>query len=304
MKNIFSWKEIVVRNLSKDCLSYNKDWSSVITYARQFGIGKYFSFQKTEYSKDDLNNISKILNLWVFLGLFSNIEFRNKDTTKELLKYFILSIKNDEPIKIYGIFCPSYKEGKGKIGYKGCLGQKTEYSIGLMCNFINNLNKLGIKTDAYAYFSDLLLENYEKLIGTNYKKDIKNNFLEFKNKFKDFSILIHVKKLSDIRKLKYILGEKGFCSKKSNQYGKLFKIIQQRNSVFYKNKLGWNDKDVLERTKILLDSYDVIGKLFKKKFPNGIMFWTESAYERGIMYNTSLKKNIIPIIYPKKCKKT
>jgi len=64
--------------------------------------------------------------------------------------------------------------------------------------------------------------------------------------------------------------------------------------------LGWEDSLVVDRTKTLARCYSYMGDVFRKKYPDGIMFWVESAYERGKMYSGMNLHYPIPIIYPLK----
>lgn len=299
--HIFTWEEALNHVYSDNSIrKTDGDWCSVLTYSRKLGLGAPVTFQRTKYSDGDLNTLRKIVQWWSFLNEFSNLEFRDKITTQNILRNVLPSFIQNKDLIIFTIFCPSYKKGKGEVGYTGSLGRNTIKEIELMSMFVNKSLKMGVNVHAVAYFSDLLLENYSLLQNTDYKQDLENNFLAFQNEFRKNSTTVETYRLSEIESLKNSIGEAGFVESEIDQNSNLFKKINTRNAVFYKKELGWNEKMVSERTKILLSSYSLMGLFFKNKFPRGIMFWTESAYERGKMYNTKLKENIIPIIYPKK----
>ncbi len=305
MEKVFTWNEIVKEIMPQGSFGENpsnKNWCSVITFARKFGIGEPISFQKTSYSPAEVGMLKKILAWWEYLGEFSNVEFRDNLMTREMLRCVISSLKSEKPVKIYAVFCPSYATGKGVVGYTGKVGPRTKSSISSMVSFLERSNDLGIKMEGVAYFSDLLLENYEKLQGTDYKKDLESNFREFEDILIQSRFITEVKKLSEIKDLEKEIGERGIePADLKEDSGKLFECIYKRNIPFYEEELGWGDEEIRQRTKTLIGSYRILGRFFKNLFPDGLMFWTESAYERGLMYNAGLdKENVIPIIYPRK----
>ena len=278
-----------------------KDLSSLITQARQFGLGRPVSFQKTEYTDSDLNKLKILISWWQLLNKISIPEWRDTLTTRKIQRIICSSLVDNRPLTFYAIFCPSYKKGIGVSGYTGKIGNHTKSYIRKYSNFVTETQKIGFMTNAVAYFSDLLLENFEKLIGTDYKKDLRNNFLSFK---KEFSVAskrkIETRLLSEIDAFKSTIGEQGTLDGKINIPKKFFNIVMERNKVFYLNELGWSVQTVKERTEILARCYSKMGEVFREIYPNGVMFWVESAYERGSMYSGVQQDNPIPIIYPTK----
>jgi hypothetical protein len=170
-----------------------------------------------------------------------------------------------------------------------------------MAEFVNNSKEFGLKVHATAYFSDLLLESYNRLLGTEYKNDLKSNFLDFKGQFDAASNSeVDVKLLSSIPEIALKVGEKGIGTGELTIPTDVFDRIYKRNLVFYETVLGWNTEQVKLRTDILARSYSLMGDVFREMYPNGIMFWTESAYERGVMYSGMNLEDPLPIIYPNK----
>lgn len=300
---IFTWRELVE---SLDVLSSNeeqiKDLSHVVTICRLSGIGVPVSYQKTKYSEYDLFIIKKIIKWWSLLAQESNAEFRDQYTAKSLTNALIQSINKKKPLVIYSIFCPSYKKGVGAIGYTGVLGSYTQKMINKFVNFVYKSNEMGIETRGLVYFSDLLLESYNKLKKIDYHEDLKNNNAQFREMFTklDLKKLITVKLLSEVSNFKKYIGEKGIEKGKIDVPIEVIDLVKERNGVFYKNVLGWDDKQVEKRTKILARCYSFMGSYFRENIPDGIMYWIESAYERGRMYHGIKQESPIPIIYPKK----
>lgn len=300
MNHIFTWTD-AKKYIFGNSIKNEKDLCLIFTYARQFGIGKGVSFQKTAFSETDLEILRVVSCWWSLLNDITNIEFRDKVTTRNILRTIFSSIKYKKTIHTIGIFCPSYKKGVGEFGYTGKLGSHSKQAIKQMIEFIDRSNEMGLGMNGTAYFSDLLLENFKKLQGTEYKLDLEKNFLEFRKEFEK-SNFITVKRLSDVTDLKAIIGEEG---PKPNILNKIengiYRRVLSRNMVFYKDELGWTESMVKNRTDILYSAYAIMGEYFYKIINgNGLMFWTESAYERGVLYNTPLPDGGIPIIYPKK----
>jgi len=300
---IFTWRGLVeylgVLSPNKKQI---KDLSSLVTICRIGGIGIPISYQKTKYSKKDISVIKKMLKWWSFLAQESNEEFRDQYTTKVLANALIQSINKKKSLITYSVFCPSYKKGVGVVGYTGVLGSYTQKIINKFVDFVYKSNQVGVETKGLVYFSDLLLENYNSIKKTNYKNDLQSNYAQFQQMFSrlDFRKLITVKLLSEVPYFKKYIGEKGIEKGAIDVPAEIINLVKERNSFFYKDNLGWNEKQVEDRTIILARCYSLIGDYFRKNIPGGIMYWVESAYERGRMYHGAKQEIPIPIVYPKK----
>lgn len=295
---IYNWKQLVAcLNVVED--KNQQDISSLVTYARQAGIGKAVSFQKTAYTDIDLDKMNKLVEWWNFLNNNTSAEWRDKVTSNKIEKIVSRAVSEDSFIHIYAVFCPSYNKGKGSYGYAGICGNHTLNMIKKMTIFFNKTFKKGIKIKATAFFSDLLLENYTKLKNTSYKADLEKNFQDFKNKFsKESDGQIEVKKLSSIKDLLDKMGEEGIINGDLGVPKNIYLRTLKRNEIFYKTQLGWSDREIIDRSQTLARCYSFMGTIFRKYFPNSIMYWVESAYERGSMYSGVYQDDPIPIIYP------
>lgn len=222
--HIFTWREALDYILDERSTKKNRnDWCSVLTYSRKLGLGTQVSFQQTQYNNKELITLHKIVNWWLFLNSFSNIEFRDKNTTQGILNNIVPAFINGREIVIFAIFCPSYKKKKGDVGYTGKLGENTKRAIKLMVDFVKKSSQMGLKIRGVAYFSDLLLENYHLLKNTDYKQDLDKNFLEFQDEFKRYSALIETSKLSRVKELHNKIGEAGISNSIIDKNNNLFK---------------------------------------------------------------------------------
>ena len=297
-----TWQQLVFL-VSPDLLPMKlKDISSVVTFSRLNGIGRPLTYQKTIYDERDLKTLRTIFEWWVIINKFAIPEYRNSETTESLVKRVCTAILQSKKLAVYAVFCPSYKTGKGAYGYTGIIGNHTKKYIKKFCNFISESKKAGLQIHAVAYFSDLLLENFERLRGTNYKKDLKKNFKSFLEEFGKLQQHgeIEVKKLSGISEAKSQIGEKGITQGELGIHERLFSRVYKRNIAFYHHELGWTKGMVKKRTEILARSYSCLGQILKMKHPNGVMVFVESAYERGDMFSGDSNTDPIPIIYPRK----
>lgn len=306
MKNsyILNWHEIVDKVAETQLIQSRENLSSLITYARQFGVGKPISYQKTVYSKCDLEMIGRIIKIWQYIKNNSSFEWFNNRTIALIQKMIINSIIKKKTIQFYAVFCPSYKKDYKSFGYTGKIGNHTQLMIAKYSNLILGLSDLGLAVKAVAFFSDLLLENYDKLLGTNYKNDLKNNYSLFKKELvKKSKGIIAIRALSSIKELNLRIGEEGCISKASSVPSKVYKRVFIRNKIFYKKNFGWSDKMVEERTTVLASCYAILGHYFRENYQESTMYWVESAYERSSMYSGFNQDTPIPIIFPKNDRK-
>ncbi len=299
-KQKLNWRQTVELVAPSTPLN-QKDLSSLILYARKSNVGKEITYQLTEYEPEDLKKLSVLINWWSFLNRTTALEWRDHATSNKIQKIISKSVSLNKQITFYAVYCPSYKKGVGAFGYTGKTGDYTRETIKKMCEFILKSKGIGLYLNAIAYFSDLLLENIEKLAGTSYKDDLEKNYKDFTNIVTDCSKgLVQTKKLSEIEEFKLNLGEMGMIGENNVLPENIYQRIIDRNVVFYKNNLGWNNEMIEKRTNVLAGSYTYMGNIFRKMYPLGIMYWTESAYERGVMYSGNEQLDPIPIIYPKK----
>jgi adenylate kinase len=156
---------------------------------------------------------------------------------------------------------------------------------------------LGFLVNSKAIFSDLALENYNKLNGTAFK-DLKENFNQFKEYSKSVNSNILIIPLSKIKDSKERLGIKGILTGKVKLSSNEIKNIVSRSIPFYRDILGWETKEITKRTEDLARSCPIMVEEILKENNNSLMVMTENNYERGRLYYAGLET--LPIFYPKK----
>ncbi|MEK6913494.1 MAG: hypothetical protein AABW47_02370 [Nanoarchaeota archaeon] len=298
MDQIYTWKETASLVGINDEI-FLKDLSNLITLSRKKGLGLPVSYQKTHYTKSEIEKIKIMLNWWVCLEKYTNIEWRDAFTTRIVQERLINAILAGQSLVFFSIFCPTYKKGVGQFGYQRSIGDNTKQLIESISSFVEESDNLGVKIEMTFYFSDLLLENYNNLVGTGYKEDLGCCYESFLKEVLFWSKgKIKIELLSSIPKCKYLIGEAGVKSN-SDVNLEIYERVLNRDKIFYIENLGWNMDMVKKRTNIIFGSYIKLCGIFYELYPSAIMFWTESAFERGLIYRAKTKESI-PIVYPKK----
>lgn len=289
------------RSLAEECLGGKipDDIPQLVFQANRMGIGKLLSRQKSSYTLTQIAEMKKVLKVWQVIESLSTPGFRSKDSSSLARTAVIKSLKEQGGINFYSVFCPSYKKGSGMCGYTGEIGSNTKYYLSRLSELVMKVIEVAPKTTATVFFSDLLLENHQALIGSSYRSDLERNFKSFSKYVKTlpFSGACTVRKLSDIPTLKDKIGESGVMKKHAIVNGDVLKCVLNRNKIFYGKILGWSNSMIMERTIVLADTYLELARTFKLIFPTGMAVWVESAYERGLLYSESDGKPIVPIVY-------
>lgn len=161
---ILTWQDVCdLFNIDKKTVGV----SSIINISKSYGIGNPISFQKAQYNNENLYFIKKIIDIWSCIINHSAKEFNSLNNQRESQKIIVQSVLNNQLI-FFSIFCPSYKKGVGLFGYNRTIGINTKFFINKIFLFLEDLTKIDINIKFDIYFSDLILENYEKIKDSNY----------------------------------------------------------------------------------------------------------------------------------------
>jgi hypothetical protein len=269
----------------------------IVEVCKRNKIGRLLAEQRIEYNLEDLSLIKRIYKFanWIHENECRN--FRTKAETIRLIEVLIEFSRQNKPIMFYALFCPAYKKGINVYGFKREIGETSKRGIENLSSLASIARSLGFMSEAICIFSDLALENCNKLKESDFK-DLEENFNNLKayaNK-KDKSLV--VLKLSEINNAKGI-GIVGITSgsvKLPNN--EVFRIFR-RSIPFYKDVLGWKDEEIFKRTQDLARSCLAMKNEIEKTNSLSMMVMTENNYERGVFYNAD-KLNITPIFYPRK----
>lgn len=299
---VYSWSE-AVRTVDPAMLSAPDQAAvaTVVMYARNFGIGRPISAQRAAYTAQDLIHVGILLKWWSVLLDTCNLSNSQKTNHRAVVRALSRSITGAVPLPMIAVFCPSYKLGRGNIGFEHNVGEHTCAVIDQMVTFLRRSVRAGLRVQLDAHFSDLLLENYDLLQGTDYRHDLEQNYQSFCCRFSEAGLTdLSVRRLSSLGELVERIGEAGTHSS-AQRDPKLFRHVYLRNRVFYAEQLGWSDDRIRLRTEILYDSYAEMGLVFRGHNANTVLYWTESAQERAGLYSSALEPAApLPVIYPQK----
>ena len=265
-------------------------------------LNKFLNNEKLSKEKfDDLKNIAEISNFnenileWFrFLQNTEIIGWRPKQVSKSICNILM----NNDNIEIYALFCPSYLKGDGAYGFRtDDVGETTKYGL-KMLNYISNKTKeLGfniVKTS--AIFFDLALEQADKSI--NKIDDLKINIENFKKyipKNIEFSLLSE-----KFPELLDIIGYKGIEINPLPVSNTVLNRIIERGEKFYE-RFGWNKEKIINRSKIIASSENIVGTFIRYNIPNSIMVYTPTMLERAQVYSGyKFETNPLAIIFPKR----
>ncbi len=271
----------------------------IVEILKRQNIGEVFKKQTISYEFEELDLLKKIgkLLLWIEENECPNL--RTNKETENLIKFLIESYNTGKEINVFALFCPSYKKGKAEVGFKIEIGETTKKGLHNLNLIVKKFKEFGFNTNGLAVYSDLALENFDKLL----KKDLAdletnyNSFSEFGFKF-DLAIT----KLSEIGSCFNSIGFQGINSETCDYNDEKIEALVLRSKPFYEEVLGWKVEDIKKRTINLINSCSKMGEEIRKLNPLSVMLITENMYERAKFYYASMEENPLPIVYPAKIK--
>ncbi len=271
----------------------------VVEILKRNKIGENEERQRIIYLAKDIEILKKIVGLLLFMQSNECPNFRTIDETKTLVENLLISIEEDKPLLIFALFCPSYKKDKGTFGFNQEVGETTKRGVNNLDVLSKKATLLGIKNESYAVYSDLVLENFDKLKNSDFEDLAKNfnNFVKFGRTINPFIKFI---KISQIGNCESRIGLQGSTSDKAGLSKDKIKRIVNRSKPFYKSILGWGEESIEKRTVVLSQSCSIMGEEISKINPLLLMVMTENIYERGIFYYSVGLSKSIPIFYPHK----
>ena len=267
---------------------------SIQQLAVELGVGKKISRQKVSLTNKESGALLKSNNFSKLLLRLHNYGSLTKFQQKDLERYIYQVGFGLQPMNIVSIFCPSYKRGTGEVGYNSEIGPRTRANIKILSYIKEICQKYNIPCTITIYFSDLLLENYSKLITVDYKSQLNNNYNDLVLKV---SSIATVRKLSELGDLaSSISTNAGNCLPIIDIDEKDQQLLIARNRITYQTIFGWSEREVRKRTTELINAYPYLAKAINYYHPNAMYYWSETAIERvRLMPNLA-----IPLFMPKK----
>lgn len=277
----------------KNCTS---EVNALLNEAKKQGVGIEKN-QALFYLEKDYDLINYISNFWLSITRTEIKNHRTSSETHKVFKRMIRSFKTGNPIKFVLILCPAYKKGPGEYGFKENPGKTTGQLIAYLNEIIALAKANNLKASGEIWFSDLLVENYQKMDKKYVSDSLERNYKQIKDMVGKIRN-IRTRRLSQVGSLALNIGIAG--KKTFNHIPKqIIERVKNRSSVFYFEILGWGKKEVDDRIKILAPAYELIG-MELNQIDDAIMIFGEKNLERGKMYSGDQSDtNCVPIIYPK-----
>lgn len=246
------------------------------------------SFLKYSNFDTETKNIPDVLMLplrtaltyWLYLIDDEIEEFRSEFSNTAFHSILYDAIVNKNKINYITIICPSYKKGKGSIGFKNEPGNTTYIAFKNIKKLYKNTVNLGIPADFGAYFYDLAVENAHKLSEQDWKIFELNIALD--------------KAIAKALDVPYDLMSNAFpiLKKQVGKYGvvvtedeilktiliskdSLKKVINE-SEVFYTETFGWDKEEAVKRALCQAHAYGLESMAIRRHFKNPAILY--SAY--------------------------
>ncbi len=252
---------------------------------------EYFEELKMVAKMSDFNY--DILRWFRFLQTIEIAGWRNKKVSIKICELLL----SGELIQFYSLFCPSYKKGKGEVGFRtDDVGNTTKNGLKSLLAIYQQTLKMGFRCERpKAIFFDIALEQPEKT--SSMLADLMTNIENFKKYVPeeiDFYLLSEL-----FPELKEIVGCKGIIIEPLPVDEKVMNRIVERGKKFYQ-LFGWTDRQILKRSKIIASSEATVGTFLRRWNKNSIMVYTPTMLERAQVYSGKQQDDPLVIIFPDK----
>lgn len=270
------------------------------------------SFLKNSGLEMELENIPNnleaplrtALNYWLNLIDDEIEEFRSELSNRVFHSILYDAIVNNNKINYITIICPSYKKGKGSVGFKKEPGDTTHIAFKNIRKIYENTIDLKIPADFRTYFYDLAIENAQKLSEQDWK-DLELNILldktiartlgiSYESMSKAFPILE-----KQIGRYGVIMPEEKLLKTVPVNKESLKRVINE-SKVFYMETFGWTEEEALKRALCQSHAYGLESIALRRHFKNPVILYSAYSYERMSLYTGKDGSARIGVICPKK----
>lgn len=270
------------------------------------------SFLKNSGLEMDTDNIpdylgvplKTALNYWLNL-IDDEIEgFRSELSNRAFHSILYDAIVNKNKINYITIICPSYKKGKGSIGFKKEPGATTYIAFKNIRKIYENTVGLGISADFRTYFYDLAVENAQKLSEQDWR-DFELNILLDKTiaraldiSYESMSVAFPVLK-KQIGRYGVVMPEEELLKTVPISRESLDRVINE-SKIFYIETFGWTEEEALKRALCQSHAYGLESIAIRRHFKNPVILYSAYSYERMSLYTGKDGSARVGIICPKK----
>jgi len=238
---------------------------------------------------------TRIFRWFRFLQSIEIKGWRTKATTRSIVK-----ILTGNEVFLYALFCPSYKKGLRRFGFRtDGVGRTTISGLENLQVVHQKTAELGFDVGPpLAIFFDLALEQPDKTLHPKELIHLEKNIANLKK------LLPHGVEFAKLSKLSPQLfrqiGYEGIKLSPLPIPEEVFQRILERGRKFYQ-LFGWTEEQIVERSKVIASSEALVGRMLRKMYPTGILVYTPTMLERGAVYSgLEINTHPHPIIYPSK----
>ncbi len=240
---------------------------------------------------DELKTIKQVTSDPLVIDWFNYIH--NEETygwrTKQMTRKIAELLASRKPVMFFALFCPSYKKGDGKFGFRtDGIGSTTTTGLETLKRVSDHTSTTFQVEQPRAIFFDIAVEQPDKAKPSDLQKNIEN-FTKNIPEGVSFDLLTDA-----LPEMKIISGWHGFKNNKLPIAENVYQRIVERGKKFY-TLFGWTDEMVKDRTDTIVSVEYLVGKLLTQRYPNGIMVYTPTMLERAYIYSQDEKD--IPIIF-------
>lgn len=226
--------------------------------------------------------------------------FQNKNQRKTSHTLLQEVIEKNEPIDFFDVLCPSYKKGKGAVGFASVPGNTTKRAFANLARMAENTTRLGLSCTVRVFFADIAVESPNLLTNQDWK-DFENIIREDRKLSKRWGMPFQT--LTEFEpKLAEIVGREGKLvdTKTLPVSPGALERGMWRDRQFYPEMFGWAIERAETRTRVHAHSYYWQGVFFREKIRNPVMVYSAYDYEKGALYNGPDYSYRPCIVYPKK----
>ncbi len=235
--------------------------------------------QYVTYNKEEVETVWSIIES--FCDNFFDLNYNRKSDFESFSEKIINSLFFNQNLYFITLFCPGYS----KNGYKSEVGFTTKWKLLELYKIKMYLEQKNISSKFLICYSDVFLENCDKIKCENWENELIINKKNFKNEARlyfEFDDIISASELKIFNHKDCVGGyidEVELNNIKPTTYNMFIKY----NKKFY-DKLGFSTAEQIERNKKLMTMYRIFSNYINSQ-KNSVFLPMENMYERENIFS-------------------
>lgn len=279
--------------------SLRDDMHQLLTVSKRFGYIRSPNLQQVSLNNQSFERLQGFAALLTWINEHETANWRTRDQLQALVEDAFEAVSGGKPLTILAFLCPSYRKGIGEIGFNTSIGETTKRGIATTFALFQQYQAAGIPSTCTILFSDLVLENIDKMDEPRHFDDLTANIQSARTYAAQTSRHISFQTLSEFP-ISRVIGRAGIRGVPTDVDQQVYQLVLNRNMTFYRARFGWSEGDIRERTNTLACTYPVIGNFFRATFNPFVLVYTANSFERSSMYQGKHPAREFPIFYPRK----